>query len=192
MVIAVSIIIVFLIGVIDYFVLWELYIFIFYLLPVFLATWYAGRMTGVLISFISSVAWLAADILSFHSYTHPIIPYWNIAVIFGFFMLITCILSALKKALDHEKDLARTDYLTGVANRRLFFELAEVELNKAHRYLRPITLAYIDLDNFKPINDQITFIKPPDSVDIMVQKADELMLEAKQNQKDQVKYKIEK
>ena len=49
----------------------------------------------------------------------------------------------------------QTDYLSGVANRRLFFELAQAEINKAHRYQRPITLVYFDLDHFKEINDTL-------------------------------------
>jgi diguanylate cyclase (GGDEF)-like protein len=52
-----------------------------------------------------------------------------------------------------EKNLARKDMLTGAANRRLFFELAEVEIRRSRRYKHPFTLAYIDLDNFKKVND---------------------------------------
>jgi diguanylate cyclase (GGDEF)-like protein len=44
--------------------------------------------------------------------------------------------------------------LTGVANQRFFYELAEQEINRSARYLHPFTVAYIDLDNFKIINDR--------------------------------------
>ncbi len=49
--------------------------------------------------------------------------------------------------------LASTDELTGVANRRSFFERARTELDRARRYGRPFGVAILDLDNFKEIND---------------------------------------
>lgn len=48
---------------------------------------------------------------------------------------------------------ARTDFLTGVANRRHFIEEAEQELARAQRYRLPLSIAMIDLDFFKAIND---------------------------------------
>lgn len=56
-------------------------------------------------------------------------------------------------ALDNEKSLARSDYLTGLANRRAFEELFQMECNRSRRYNRPITLVYLDLDDFKKVND---------------------------------------
>ncbi len=50
--------------------------------------------------------------------------------------------------------LARTDPLTGLANRRLLFERLESEFARAQRYQRPFCLLYIDLDGFKAINDR--------------------------------------
>ncbi|HLQ51832.1 MAG TPA: diguanylate cyclase, partial [Terriglobales bacterium] len=55
--------------------------------------------------------------------------------------------------LEAEKKLARCDVLTDLANRRAFYERAEQERKRAARYGRPLSLAYIDLDNFKQIND---------------------------------------
>ncbi|GAB3035001.1 GGDEF domain-containing protein [Bowmanella dokdonensis] len=63
--------------------------------------------------------------------------------------------NALSEALNREKQLARSDMLTGCANRRAFYELAEYEIERAHRYQRPFAVAYTDLDNFKHINDAL-------------------------------------
>ncbi|HYE66125.1 MAG TPA: diguanylate cyclase, partial [Pyrinomonadaceae bacterium] len=60
----------------------------------------------------------------------------------------------LKKALEHEKKLARTDFLTGVANERYFYELVGAEIKRAGRYKHPFTVAYLDIDNFKNVNDR--------------------------------------
>ncbi|MFC5300974.1 diguanylate cyclase [Azospira restricta] len=50
-------------------------------------------------------------------------------------------------------DLAMTDPLTGAANRRHLFEVAELEIKRARRYGRPLSVLALDIDNFKPIND---------------------------------------
>jgi diguanylate cyclase (GGDEF)-like protein len=49
--------------------------------------------------------------------------------------------------------LARTDVLTGVTNRRYFFELAEIETQRAQRYKHPLTVIMFDIDHFKRVND---------------------------------------
>jgi len=49
--------------------------------------------------------------------------------------------------------LATKDPLTGLLNRRHFFQLAEEECARCRRYDRPITVAMLDLDHFKKIND---------------------------------------
>ena len=50
--------------------------------------------------------------------------------------------------------LSRTDSLTGLGNRRAFDEAIENECARAHRSQRPLCLVYIDLDNFKQVNDR--------------------------------------
>ena len=50
--------------------------------------------------------------------------------------------------------LATTDELTGALNRRRSLELAREELERAERYDRPVSLAMMDLDHFKAVNDQ--------------------------------------
>jgi len=49
--------------------------------------------------------------------------------------------------------VARTDALTGLPNRRAFFEAAEAVLAQGARHRRPTSLAILDLDRFKQIND---------------------------------------
>jgi diguanylate cyclase (GGDEF)-like protein len=56
--------------------------------------------------------------------------------------------------LEHERNLARTDYLTGAVNSRYFYEFVQTELDRVQRYEHPFTVVYIDLDNFKLMNDQ--------------------------------------
>lgn len=51
------------------------------------------------------------------------------------------------------RDLATTDELTGLANRRALLQQAEAELDRAKRYGRPFSLLMLDLDHFKRVND---------------------------------------
>ncbi len=50
--------------------------------------------------------------------------------------------------------LANTDPLTKLANRRYMLGQLEREFERAHRYGRPLSLLYIDLDGFKAVNDR--------------------------------------
>jgi diguanylate cyclase (GGDEF)-like protein/PAS domain S-box-containing protein len=58
-----------------------------------------------------------------------------------------------RRLLEQLRDMARTDPLTGLANRRLWDERLAVERARAARYERPLCVAAIDLDRFKPYND---------------------------------------
>lgn len=51
--------------------------------------------------------------------------------------------------------MAREDFLTGVLNSRAFYEMAQVEMARAARQDSPLSLAYIDLDDFKEVNDTL-------------------------------------
>lgn len=59
----------------------------------------------------------------------------------------------LREAHAHALEAAQTDYLTGVANRRWGMEQAQIELDACAAGQRPFTLALLDLDRFKAIND---------------------------------------
>lgn len=63
--------------------------------------------------------------------------------------------SRLKSLLAKEYELARIDPLTTVPNRRAFYEALDVERIRSLRYHRPLTIAYVDLDDFKKVNDSL-------------------------------------
>jgi diguanylate cyclase (GGDEF)-like protein len=80
---------------------------------------------------------------------------WEVITRLVFFMIFTTLLAELRRALERERFLARTDFLTKSLNRRAFYLSANHEIQRAQRYLRPLTLAYIDLDGFKKANDRL-------------------------------------
>lgn len=58
------------------------------------------------------------------------------------------------RLFDETKALSLTDALTKIANRRHFDLMLDNEIRKARGYSRPLSLAMIDLDNFKSFNDR--------------------------------------
>jgi diguanylate cyclase (GGDEF)-like protein len=56
--------------------------------------------------------------------------------------------------IDQRRKSVFCDELTGVANRRAFFEAAELELTRNRRTPRPTALVLFDADHFKRINDR--------------------------------------
>ena len=142
-----------LIGFLDHITGEEISFSVFYLVPVSIVTWRTREVIGVLFCILSAIVWFYADIMSGHVYSHNIIPYWNAFVRLCFFVIVSVLFTKFKTSLMHEKELSRTDSLTGLLNMRSFYELADREVNRHRRYKRPFTVAYIDLDNFKTVND---------------------------------------
>jgi diguanylate cyclase (GGDEF)-like protein len=142
------------VGYFDFLSGFEIAISLFYLIPISLVVWFGGKTLGIFASAVSAITWLIADIAAGQSYSHVGVYVWNMLIPFGFFLVVSLLLSALKKALQHESELAHTDYLTGAANARFFFNMLQGEIERSRRYSHPFAVVYVDLDNFKKINDQ--------------------------------------
>jgi diguanylate cyclase (GGDEF)-like protein len=142
-------------GIVDFLTGYEISSSLFYLLPISFGAWYAGKRAGVAISIISAITWEEVGRLGGITYSHPAIPYWNALTRLGFFIIVTVLLSILKQELEREQELSRTDSLTGANNFRAFKEMAVAEIARASRYARPFTVVYIDIDDFKVINDRL-------------------------------------
>jgi diguanylate cyclase (GGDEF)-like protein len=142
------------VGLLDYLTGPEIAFSILYLIPVMLGVWFIGKNFGLAISILSSAVWMIAELTSGRFYSHIAIHYWNTATMLSFFLIVTFLLERLKTALNTERLLARIDYLTGVMNPRSFYEAVTKELERCKRYKRHFTVAYLDIDDFKSINDQ--------------------------------------
>jgi diguanylate cyclase (GGDEF)-like protein len=100
------------------------------------------------------VIWLSADFAAGQPFPSPVTPYWNAFVRLVFLSTTAILLTALRDAYSYQRELARIDPLTAVPNRRAFAEAAQIELLSARRSARPLSIAYVDVDNFKSINDK--------------------------------------
>ncbi len=151
----VSLVLVAVLAVIDYFTGYEMSFSIFYLVPTAFATWYGGLRRGIFLATVSATVWFLVDRLDGHLYSRAFVPYWNAGVRFMFFMVTVQLLATIKVQLQRERVMARIDGLTGVMNGRAFREAAQPILRIATRYRRPIVMGYIDIDNFKGVNDTL-------------------------------------
>jgi diguanylate cyclase (GGDEF)-like protein len=142
------------IGLLDFSTGHEISFSLFYLIPIFLISWFLGKWAGIVTSIVCALTWLTNETVSGQSYSHPGIYYWNSGIRLGFFIIVTLLLTKLKDTMKHDEELARFDYLTGAANIRNFYDLLQRELDRSLRYKHPFTIAYLDLDNFKLVNDQ--------------------------------------
>jgi len=150
----VAIIFVILIGYINHLAGMEISVSILYLLPVSVVSWFVGRREGGFIVLACLASWYAADCFFGRYYSQPSIYYGNLAVVFTFFLIANFAISEIKKSLEKERELARVDSLTGVINSRHFCDLVGREIDRSRRYGHPLTLLYIDCDNFKSLNDR--------------------------------------
>jgi diguanylate cyclase (GGDEF)-like protein len=142
-----------LIGYVDLKTGFEFSFSIFYLIPIMVAVWRGKKWAALVLSIFSAMVIAFVDLSSGQSYLNAFASSWNMLIHLGFFVLVVVLGSGYKKELEKQRNLARTDPLTGVANTRYFNERGTVEIERAGRFKRPISLAYVDVDDFKKVND---------------------------------------
>ena len=69
-------------------------------------------------------------------------------------LVIAVLIARVRRDRRALEALARTDALTGLGNRRSFEAAIEVECARARRSREPLSIAYLDIDGFKGINDR--------------------------------------
>ncbi|MEP7028543.1 MAG: PP2C family protein-serine/threonine phosphatase [Candidatus Eisenbacteria bacterium] len=79
---------------------------LFYLVPIGLVTWRAGRGPGAVASVVSAGAWLVASLWTGAESTHPQVLVWNTAMQAGFFLVVVWALAAVRRGLERERLLA--------------------------------------------------------------------------------------
>lgn len=141
------------VGLLDYASGYEISFFIFYALPIWIAAWYAGKRSGLVIALASFVIWTIADFCTGHPYSHPLIPYWNGLIRLVFFVFTALAVDDMKARLRLEELNADFDALTGILNGRGFRKKADILYPLIQRSAQSYGIAFIDVDNFKQVND---------------------------------------
>jgi diguanylate cyclase (GGDEF)-like protein len=126
-----------------------------YVIPVAVVAWYSGAVSGRVCAVIAGLLQVAADASGLGGSMPLAVIAWNALMIMSLSTVVGETVLRLHASLDNERDLARTDPLTEVANGRSFRETATMELERSRRYGRPFTVACLDLDHFKEVNDTL-------------------------------------
>jgi len=142
------------IAALDFFSGTEIRVFPLYYGPIALAAWVFGQNTSLLASSASAAGWLLANQLAGQQYSHPAIWVLNTVVQGTSFAIIAVLVSYLRVTLLRERGLSRIDGLSGLMNHRAFYAESDRILRLCRRARRPVTLAYLDLDDFKLVNDR--------------------------------------
>jgi diguanylate cyclase (GGDEF)-like protein len=142
------------IGVLDYAFGVEISLSFFYILPVGIATWYGDRKSGVLCAVLSDLPLLAEQVGKNYFSNRAGLLLWTLFLQTGTMLVVVVLLDKIRALLQHETALARVDPLTGLVNRRGFIERLDYLVHLAAREHIEFALAYIDLDDFKEINDR--------------------------------------
>ena len=130
----------------------EFSVLLLYAVPAALGAWVGGTGVGLAASVASAVALLVVD--SIEHPGHPGFSYWNALGAGALLAGLALALGRLREAQRRERAAASTDELTGARTQKDFYEAVEMEIRRAERAPRPMTLAYIDVDDFRRFNDQ--------------------------------------
>lgn len=152
-IVALSLLLTVVIGGVDYLTGHDFEMTIFYLLPILLTTWYFGRLTGIGLACAATLVSFTANWAAFLSQLNWAVRLWNAALDLSSFVIIILLFAAWKQQNRALEVAASQDALTGLANRRTFYEMAQLELGRSKRYDEVFTIAYLDADDFKQVND---------------------------------------
>jgi diguanylate cyclase (GGDEF)-like protein len=138
-----------------------------YFVPIVIAAWMSRTSAAIATSFAAGGAWMTSELVLMQ-HQHSIIL-WNGLTRLTTFLILAVVIGALRRdrdelnamnvrlagALELEARVARTDPLTGLPNSRSFREALDRELARSRREGGAIGIGYVDLDNFKRVNDTL-------------------------------------
>jgi len=142
------------IGGVDYLSGTELRVYPLYFAPVGLLAWQSGRAGAIAAAVLCVVTWFASNRLAGMQFSSSAMWVANTAVHGVSFAFVGLLIATLHRSAAEARTLSNTDALTQLRNNRAFFADTAPLLALCRRTHRPVTLAYIDLDGFKEVNDR--------------------------------------
>ena len=157
---AVALALIVFIALADYVTGDEILLFILQLLPVAILAWcagiYAGLAGGVIATgavLITYVALAGGQFRTIHAW-HAMVSFTSNAVVAWIVSRLKLSRLRILSLLDVERRMAREDPLTELASVRAFRERLRLEVDRMRRHKKPLSLLYLDLDDFKRVNDE--------------------------------------
>jgi diguanylate cyclase (GGDEF)-like protein len=143
------------VSALDYVTGNEIRLYPLYFLPIAKAAYDFGKKGAILSSVFASIIWVIIQYYSGRVYSSWIIWVINFASQGVVFLIVSMLVARLRDSLVKANSLSLTDSLTGLFNSRALYELANKKLNDCHLNKHSVVMAYIDLDNFKAVNDTL-------------------------------------
>ncbi|MGF1572318.1 MAG: GGDEF domain-containing protein [Sumerlaeia bacterium] len=143
------------IGFIDYITGMDIRVFALYFIPISIMGWRSHERDSWFTSILCTLAWAFSKSVEINSSHDAFVWSWNISVMFLTFHLIGSLISRMRAYVEDLKMAASKDALTNLFNRREFIAKFSQELTLKHSRNKPMVLMFIDLDDFKDINDTL-------------------------------------
>ncbi len=138
---------------VDYMTAFELSLSPLYVLVILAISWFCGIWWGGLFAVLSIFAQFEIGMLGGHRFSDPFYFYVSNGNKLFAYSVIAFLTSAVRTLYQRADAAARVDDLTGVTNRKGFYEKVSVEMARHRRNRYPFAVAYIDCDHFKVLND---------------------------------------
>ncbi len=142
-------------GVLDNVTGTEYRIFPLYFLPICLVGWRLGYASTLSAAWLSAFTWLLANRLGGLQYSNTAVWIVNTITQGVSFSIVGALVVVARKSYLIANERSRTDALTGLLNSRAFSDEAARIIALCDRHRRAVTVAYIDLDHFKQVNDRL-------------------------------------
>ena len=125
-----------------------------YLIPLSFFSWFIGKRTGIVFALGS----LSMGISTRLRVAPRQIALWDGLLWLTLYISSVLMIAQLRRLYDHERHMSRIDPLTMVRNRRAFLESISLAQSFSDRHGAPLSIAYLDLDDFKVFNDRLGHI----------------------------------
>lgn len=123
------------------------------LIPVLIISWIGGQWNGLVMSLLSVGLWLIGDFSKMQFHNNSWIIWMNATTRFITYGLVAYLIAKIQRQFVSAFQLASLDPLTGLHNRRSFLNFGLSEVSRSIRYSHSLAIAFLDLDNFKKLND---------------------------------------
>lgn len=160
-----------LVGVVDSLMTANLSFWAIYLAPVGCAAWMEGSRAGYGMALVTAMGIVLIEIATGTGVMGPGVLAWNVLQSLAAYAAAAGTVGFLRERMEEGRRFASIDPLTSLPNRGSFIAALDAELSRSSRYGRAFTLAYLDLDNFKEVND----LEGHDSGDQLLKRVAETM-----------------